>query len=399
MWRLGFFFHEMAFGLLSVFIPLYVVRTLGGSLVELGIMIAVALFFGIPASFFWGYICDKTRRFKAYILLSFFSASIIIYVFTLTTSVVLFIILYVIMQMLHVAHEAPKNVLIAEHYSRQDWEKSYAKYEQFTEIGWFLGLFLGLLASMFALNSHYTLFLCSGLNVAALVLSIFLVADPLLIFERRLVSIEKKLDFTYRGIGAASQVLDGFTSKVKLKGESFLAFGLGLVLFTLASSLLFTPLPIFFSQLFQNLSLPPSLVFVIYMLNSGGSFAGYLFAGRRANSSDAKTQMRRIVFFRSALVFLLVAVVQIAVSTTLLAGLILVGLGFAWAVYYVTTLSLSMELIPPGRTGMFDALVGLGAASGSFLGGYFAQTLSYLPTFLIAGSIFFIAFVILRFLT
>jgi MFS family permease len=61
MWRLGFFFHEMSFGLLSVFIPLYVV-TIGGSLVHIGIMSAIALFLAIPSSFFWGYACDRTRH-------------------------------------------------------------------------------------------------------------------------------------------------------------------------------------------------------------------------------------------------------------------------------------------------------------------------------------------------
>src|SRR3972149_2981575 len=107
MWRLGFFFHEMAFGLLSVFIPLYVVTpAVGGSLVDIGIMTSLALFLSIPASFFWGYICDKTRRYKLYILLSFISAAIILYLFTFATNVVVFIILYVVMSMLHVAHEA-----------------------------------------------------------------------------------------------------------------------------------------------------------------------------------------------------------------------------------------------------------------------------------------------------
>jgi MFS family permease len=410
MWRLGFFFHEMAFGLLSVFIPLYVVGSLpggllhGGSLIELGIMISVALFFGIPASFFWGYICDKTRRYKSYILLSFISAAIILYVFTLTANIVLFIVLYVVMSMLHVAHAAPKNVLIAEHYSREEWEKSYASYEMLTEVGWLLGLLLGFLAATFSLSANYILFLCSGLNLAAFVLSIFLVADPLLIFERRLVNIEKKLDYTYRGVGAASQILDGFSPRDKLKEKSFLTFGIALVLFSFASSLFFTPLPVIFSQ--PPLNLPTGTIFVIYMLNSSGAVAGYFFARRRSVFADAKTQMRRIVLFRSALVFLLVVVFQIAVSTTLLAGLILVSLGFAYAVYYILTLSLSMELIPAGRTGVFDVLVGLGAASGSFLGPFLAQTflaqnplLGYLPLFLIAGAIFFLAFAILRIFT
>lgn len=387
----------MAFGLLSIFIPLYVVRTLGGSLVELGIMASMALLLGIPASFFWGYICDKTRRYKAYILLSFVSASVIIYAFTFTgKSIVLFIVLYVVMQIFHVAHEAPKNVLITEHYSRQDWEKTFASYQRLTEVGWLLGLLLGLLASTFSLSANYTLFLCSGLNLTAFVLSIFLVADPLLIFERRLVSIERKIDFTDRGVRAASQILDGYSLTGKLKQESFLGFGIALVLFSLALNTFLTPLPIFFAQ---KLAFSPSLIFVIYMLNSGGAIAGYLFVGGRSEFMDAKTQVRRIVLLRSALIFLLVAVVQIGFATTLFAALILVLLNFAYAVYYVLMISLSMALIPLGKAGIFDVLIGLGAASGCFLGPFLAQTLGFLPQFLIAGAIFLLAYAILKIFT
>ena len=398
MWRLGFFFHEMAFGLLSVFIPLYVVAATGlnGSLVQLGIMTSAALFAGIPASYFWGYICDKTRRFKAYILLSFLSLSMILFTFAFIRNITLFVVLYVVMQMFHVAHESPKNVLVAEHYSRDEWERSYAHYEGLTEIGWFLGLFLGLLASVFSLSSQNMLLLCSGLNVAAFVASLFLVADPILIFERRLVGIEKKIDFTYRGVGAASQILDGYSPTISVSQESFLAFGVALVFFTLASSIFFTPLPVFFRE---QLGFPVTMVFVVYMLNSAGSMVGYLVAGRRSAASDARTQIRRIVFLRSALIFLLVIVIQLTIATTLLSELILVLLGFAYAVYYILTLSLSMELIPPGKNATFDVLVGIGAASGSFLGPFLANALGYLAEFVVAGTLFFIAFLILRIFT
>jgi MFS family permease len=396
VWRLGFFFHEMAFGLLSIFIPLYVVRTLGGSLVELGIMTAAALLFSIPASFFWGYICDKTRRYKVYILLSFASASIIIYVFTLTASILLFIILYVTMSMLHVAHEAPKNVLIAEHYSRDEWEKSFASYQRLTEVGWFLGLLLGLIATTLSLSTQYTLFLCSGLNLAAFALSIFLVADPLLIFERRLVSIEKKLDYTYRGVNVASQILDGYSPTDKLKKESFLAFGLAIVLFSLASNVFFTPLPIFFAQ---KLALPTNMIFIIYMLNSVGAIVGYSLIKRRSTFTDSKTQIRRVVLLRSALIFLLVVVTQIAFATTFFAALVMVLLNLAYAVYYILMISLSMELIPEGKAGIFDVLTGLGAASGSFIGPFLAQTIGFLPQFLVASAIFLLAYSILKIFT
>ena len=402
MWRLGFFFHEIAFGMLSVFIPLYVVTPIiGGSLVDIGIMTSLALFCSIPASFFWGYICDKTRRYKVYILLSFVSVAVILFSLTFVTNVLIFTLLYVLMAVLHVAHEAPKNVLIAEHYTREEWERSYAFYEGLTEIGWFVGLLLGLIAFAstlsFGVLATYTLYLCSVLNVVAFGLSIFLIADPLMIFERRLVGMERKLDYTFRGFEASSRMMDGLPSDGTFKQESFLVFGLGLVLFSLASSLFFTPLPIFFSE--SPLFLPTSMIFVVYMLSSFGAIAGYFIIGRRAAYIDAKKQMRRVVLMRGLLVFLLVGVVQFAFSPTILAGAILVFLGFAYALYYVLMLSLSMELIPAGRTGLFDVLVGLGGAIGSFLGPFLAQVLGYLPLFAIAGAIFLVAYVVLKILS
>jgi hypothetical protein len=50
MWRLGFAFHEMASGLLSVFLPLYIVAIDGANaLLDIGIMSAVAMLLAIPA--------------------------------------------------------------------------------------------------------------------------------------------------------------------------------------------------------------------------------------------------------------------------------------------------------------------------------------------------------------
>ena len=397
MWRLGFFFHEIAFGLLSVFIPLYVVSpAIGGSVVDLGIMTSVALLLAIPASFFWGYICDKTRRYKLYILLSLISATVLLYLFTLATNIITFTILYAVMSMFHVAHEAPKNVLIAEHYSREEWGKSYALYEGFTEIGWLTGLLLGLFTSAAAISSIYILLLCSALNFAAFLITIFLVADPMLIFERRLVNIEKKLNFTYRGLDTFSKLMDGVSLREKLKTESFFGFGMGLVLFSLASSLFFTPLPIFFVQ---EMAFPTSMVFMVYMLSSGGAVIGYFLAGRSATSPKAKTYMRRMVLLRSVLIFSLAVVVHFALSMTLLASFILVLLGFAYAFFYVLTLSLSMELIPAGRSGFFDGLVGLGAASGAFFGPFLAEMLGFIPQFLITSFVFFLAFLVLKIFT
>ena len=405
MWRLGFFFHEIAFGLLSVFIPLYLVAfkntsILGGPLVALGVMTSIAIFCSIPASFLWGYLCDATRHYKVFILLSFVSSAVLLFLMALpfAQDIIVFVILYVVMQVLHVSHEAPKNVLIAEHYSRPEWEKSYGFYEGLTEIGFIVGLSIGLVLSigLFAfttsLNSTvlatYTLFLCSALSVVAFILSVALIADPLMIFERRLVKIERTVEFTSRGVESYSLRWKG-----SFKRESFPGFAFAIVIFSLATSLFFTPLPIYLKTIFNGQS---SMVYVAYILNSIGATIGYFLIRNRARSMDLRKQMPRFVLFRSLLIFMLVGIIQLAFSPTILTGIFLVFLGFAYAMYYIMMISLSMELIPEGKSGYFDGLVGLGAAVGSFLGPFLAGRLSYAPTFLIAGVGFFCAFLILK---
>ena len=162
MWRLGFFFHDMAFGLLTVFIPLYVIAfkntsILGGPLLALGVMTSIAIFCSIPASFLWGYLCDATRHYKIFILLAFASIAMILFLMTLpfAQNLIVFVALYVAMQMLHVAHESPKNVLVTEHYSRNDWERTFGFYEGITEIGTIIGLAMGII-----LVCVYFQFLC-----------------------------------------------------------------------------------------------------------------------------------------------------------------------------------------------------------------------------------------------
>jgi MFS family permease len=398
MWRLGFFFHEMGFGLLSIFLPLYVVA-IGGSLVDIGIMSAVALLLAIPASFFWGYVCDKTKHYKRYILLSFLVSTALLSVFTLTTSIAWLIVLYAMMSVFHVAHEAPKNVLIAELYTHEEWERRFAFYEGLTEAGWLIGLLLGFLTSAYGFGAINTLLLCSGLNLVALIMSSILVTDPLLIFERGLVNIEKSVGFASHGVFLASKMLDGISVDEKLRKENVTAFCGGLVLFSLATSILFTPMPVFVSNITKNAGFPESLVFAIFVLNSGGAVAGYFFAGKRSSGRTGRANFGRIVVFRSLLAFLLTVAVQITLYNVALVTAILILMGFAYAIFLVSTLSLSMELIPAGKAGLFNVLIGIGGACGSFIGPFIAQAFEssgFIYVFITSGFLFLASYVAFR---
>jgi MFS family permease len=394
MWRLGFFFHEMGYGLLSIFLPLYVIA-IGGSLFEIGVMMSVALLLSIPTSFLWGYLCDRGKRYKRYILLSFLASTVLLYLFTFTSSVLLLIVLYSVMSILHVAHEAPKNVLIAELYSRQDWEKSFAFYEGFTEVGWLIGLLLGFVLSTLMLGSATTLFLCAGLNLVAFLLSLVLVRDPAMVFERGLVSIEKSVDFASRGIFIASSMIDGVSvTTTKLKRDNVNAFCGGLILFSLATSILFTPMPIFVSNMVKTAALPAGLVFAVFVLNSGGGVLGYALARKRSEQSMTKSSTSRLVFLRGMFAFLLILAAQMsALASVGLATAVLIVFGFLNALFLVNTLSLSMEVIPAGKSGLFNVLIGVGGAGGSFLGPLIAQSFGFLTVFMMAGVVFLLAYV------
>ena len=168
-----------------------------------------------------------------------------------------------------------------------------------------------------AVLATYTLYLCSVLSVVAFILSIALIADPLMIFERRLVSIERTVEFTSRGVESYSLTV----WKGSLKQESFLGFAFAIVMFSLATSLFFTPLPIYLKTIFNGQS---SMVYVAYILNSIGATVGYFLIRNRARSMDLRKQMPRFVLFRSLLIFLLVGVIQLAFSPTILTGILLV---------------------------------------------------------------------------
>lgn len=404
MWRLGFFFHDMAFGLLTVFIPLYVITfqdtsILGGPLLAVGVMTAIAIFCSIPASYLWGYLCDKTRHYKIFIMLSFLSIAIILFLMTLpfAQNLLVFVGLYVVMQFLHVAHESPKNVLVTEHYSRNNWERSFGFYEGLTEIGFIIGLAVGMVmfgsAVAFPVLANYSFYICSVLNVVALVLAACLIADPLMIFERRLVGIERTLDFSHRGFEGSSKLMDGLRWDGSLKQDNFAAFAIAIVLFALATSIFFTPLPVYLQQVFGGQS---EYVYLAYILNSIGATTGYFLIRSKANSIDIRKHMPRYILVRSLLLFSLTAVVMYMILPTVMTCLILVILGFSYAMYYIMMLSLSMEIIPEGKAGLFDGMVGLGSAIGALAGPLIAEYLSYDLVFFITALLFLGAFTVIK---
>jgi len=215
-----------------------------------------------------------------------------------------------------------------------------------------------------------------------------------------LVGIERTLDYSHRGFEGSSRLMDGLRWDGSLKQDSFLGFAFAIVVFALATSIFFTPLPIYLRDVFGG---QQQYVYLAYILNSVGATAGYFLIRGKAQSMDIRKQMPRFILVRSFLIFVLVGVVSFAIAPTILTCLLLVCWGFAYAMYYIMMISLSMEVIPEGKAGLFDGMVSLGAAAGAFLGPFLAHYFAYLPDqfvyvpiFIITAVLFLVAFLSLK---
>ena len=372
----GFVFHKISFGLLSVLFPLYITQSIsGGNLPVWGLIASGATFIAIPFSFLWGYLCDATGRYRFFILLSFFVVTLLLYIFSLTTDLVLLGIVYVFIVVFRVAYEPPKNVLIAENYSHGDWKRGFAFYAAVTEIGWVLGLFLGLLLTLWGFSVAVLLNICIILSFASFILSAIFVSDPVLFFERSLVSIERSFSLVERGVGLLVKLNHNQHDSGELVRDNVYALCFGLMLFSLATSMFFTPLPIFFSE---SLAFPTSTIFALFLVNSLGCLIGYVLTHRNHRDIKETSIITRISLLRGLLVFLFLFVGFLSLmGGTVLSVMVLILSGFFYAFYSVSVLSLSMEVIPRGKTGIFTALLGAGSGVGCLTGPILAENFGF----------------------
>jgi MFS family permease len=394
-WFAGFIFYKIAFGLLSVMLPIYITQVLsGGNLTVWGIMAATATFLAIPFSFLWGYLCDATQHYRFFILMSFAAVTLLLYVFSLTTDLFMLGFLYALIAIFEAAHEPPKNVLIAETYSHEEWKRGFARYEAWTELGWVIGLLLGFLLAALSLKNSTILLVCTFLSFISFLISAIFVMDPALIFERGLVSIEKSISIALRGAMLLTKEHTDTHALEEFKQENPSALCIGLVLFALATSIFFTPLPVFFTR--KPLALSISIVFILFILSSTSCFIGYLLTQRKKNKSEGSGSIKKIALLRSLLVLLPIFVI-LPVSPFLggiaLSIIVLVAMGLVYAFYSVSVLSLSMEVIPQGKAGLFTALVGAGSAIGCFAGPLIAENFGFQYTFIASAACFLLSFI------
>jgi len=306
-------------------------------------------------------------------------------------------IVYAFIVVFQVAYEPSKNVLIAENYSHRDWKRGFAYYAALTEFGWVAGLFLGFLLTLWVFSSATLLIICIALSFASFILSAIFVNDPALIFERGLVTIERSFSLVQRGVELLARLNFNKHDSGELNRENVYALCFGLMFFSLATSMFFTPLPIFFAQ---SLALPTSTIFVLFLINSLGCLIGYVLMKRNHDNVKETSTTTRVSLLRGILVFALLFVGYLSFTWAILLSIIVLALnGFVYALYSVSVLSLSMEMIPRGKTGLFTALLGAGSVIGCLTGPIIAENFGFSYTFIASASCFLLSFAAFKIFT
>jgi MFS family permease len=72
---------------------------------------------------------------------------------------------------------------------------------------------------------------------------------------------------------------------------------------------------------------------------------------------------------------------------------ILALMGLTYAFFVISTISLSMELVPQGKAGIYNALIGLGTVLGCFIGPFVAEQYGFIVVFLLSSLLFASSFV------
>ena len=183
----------------------------------------------------------------------------------------------------------------------------------------------------------------------------------------------------------------------ELNRENVYALCFGLMLFSLATSMFFTPLPVFFAQ---TLVVPTSTIFALFLVNSLGCLFGYVMTQRNHNTLKETSITTKVAIVRGILVFSFLFVGLFSLTWAMILSMIILALtGFVYAFYLISVLSLSMEVIPRGKTGIFTALLGAGSGIGCLIGPIMAENFGFAYTFIASATCFFLSFVVFKIFT
>jgi MFS family permease len=404
-WLLAFVPINAATSGFGVALPLLILITLHGAWVD--VAVAASLFNGavIVASMFWGYLSDRYKNRRAFLLFNFLGFAILYVIIARAPSLPYLFVLYTIVGLLSPAGASASNLLILEQFDEEERPSAFASFQEMSIIGSMAGLLVGwawlvddrplapLLFIMAALAAISVAAVWIGIRPSPRALTTSHVARNLSGLASRLYhSPAWKISFPFfptrpsfsrRGLGSFRRWL-----REEFHHELPLIFAASL-LFNLASNLF----NISYTPYLYSLGIAASSIFLINFANNLAQAFSFPPSGNLTSRLGADRVVQRATYIRS-LGYLAVAgftFVPLVTGIANGANAIAFGLLGAAIAFYSTSSSIILFRALRGRDagsllGVNSALGGLAAVAGALLSGVLSVLGSYRLVFLVSAG-------------
>jgi MFS family permease len=408
-WLYSVFPMSVATGPVGTMVQLYLIYLNGQSLGTIYGSFAAAIFNGvsIPAALFWGVATDRLHNRKGIIALSYALTSIALVSFFFDRTTAGTIGRYGIISFLSVASATPLNLLIMETEQKSKWAGAFARLSFVSSVGNVAGLVVSTIWADVFPKELVILFVPMGaFAVTSSVLALLTIKEPAFVLERETVALRRP-SFVSRlranpvffiGTPHASDFTRAFRGLRSSLTSYVPLFYISTILFYVSSGLFNTS----FVPSMHFFSMPDQEVFAVILAGMVVQTIAFQATGKFVSSrSLIRTSIQGLVLRGWSYFGLGVAALVTPSGWFLVPAIILYPLagGIAFAVYYTSSNTMMFNTVKgkaAGSTlGVYSAVVGIAAMSGSFVSGFISVYSGYYATFILSGVVLFAAVVVI----
>ena len=371
------------------------ILNLHGSVIDVALAVTLFNAVGVPAAVVWVFVTDRFHRRKLIIAGSYLATAAILVSFLFINAGYEVSLLYAVFSFTTSAATTPLSLLIMETERKQKWATAFARFSMVTSIGQTAGLILSVGWGLF-LSVNYLVVPLAALSVVSAALSVLMIKEPIVVFERRAIAMNRP-SFFHRILA----VPVFFLRLPRLNDFKRVFRNIKFELTRQVPILYFSIFMFYLASGIFNTSLVPSLKannvssFLIFLVTTVAmvvQIISFRYAGPYTErKSPVKVAVGGLVLRSLGYGFLGVSLYIISGVWFLAPVLIFYPLaaGFAYSVYYTASNTMVFNTLRAGRQGsslgVYSALVGIATLVGSLVSGFTSFFLGFSVTFIIAA--------------
>jgi len=391
---------------LHIVIPLYVLF-LGGSVMDVGIVVGLHYAFSAIGALFWGKIIDKYHVKRTILIICFSAITICSVLLFFTINLNLVFIISSVTGFFIIGKNPVTQILVMESVPNNQWSKLFSYISIITSLGSLVAFLVGSIWDTFFDLKPYFLF-CAGVSATSIVLSIFVGRKS--IIERHTIvhsihGIRHIFDHTrmnFQFIFTKIPHPHDFKPIIsifqrKMSHEIGILF-LTNFLFYFGSNIFFTA----FIPFLKKLKFTNSEVFLVYMVQTLVLLIIFFFVPRLISRITEEKAMQ-ISYLPRVLGIIIAASLIPAMTginsllTAMISSCLMVA---AFSIFSVSNSIIIFKSIPKGFEGTYlgvnSFMIGVGIFMGALTAGFVSSAISYSVAFAIAVIIILSSLVMFR---